>query len=102
MENLKALEILKECKNYAELWSVDPISNEEQKWITYIDEAIKELKALQAKLEEYEEFYIHRNEVQAIQSAKTCDGCIYEESNYDLCYKCKRFHIDLYSQKAQQ
>ena len=52
---MKAIEILKECKSYAELWSVKPLSKDEQDWINDIDEAIAELVALEYSHESLKE-----------------------------------------------
>ena len=58
MGQLKAIEILKECKSYAELWSVKPLSKGEQCWITDIDDAIAELEAMQEGLKDANEAYL--------------------------------------------
>jgi hypothetical protein len=86
MKQLKAIEILKECKSYAELWSVEPLSKGEQSWIYDIDEAIAELEALQEpKLCDECEYYISGEHPICIRAF----GCARNPHNYPDRYKPK-------------
>ena len=84
MQQLKAIEILKECKSYAEIWSVEPLDKGEQKWIDDVYEAIAELESLQKP---------------------KCDGCIHWTPgggcSGNFMIKCSRFPhlVDRYEPK---